>query len=32
MHFISCTANIFATLALLPVSVVVVVRQGLGAS
>lgn len=32
MHSISCTANIFAALALLIVSVVVVVRQGLGAS
>jgi hypothetical protein len=32
MKSISCTTNIFATLALLIVSVVVVVRQGLGAS
>lgn len=32
MQSISCTANIFAALALLPVSVVVVVRKGLGAS
>lgn len=32
MHSISCTANIFTALALLLVSVVVVVRKGLGAS